>query len=312
MRRLRSTVRLRASKLQATGPDPTALARFGEATSVLGKLETATLRVEEEVYAAGLCIPRHAHTTSNFVYIVAGTHWSGHRRGGDICAAGTVRFLPAGEPHENYFPVSSRCVEIQLQQSIVALAAEHGQPICSPGELAGPSAKVLGARLYHEFCCRDDVSLLDIESVTLQLLLIETQHPPPRRNCAPPWLLQVREMIREDLQTRVTLAGLCRCVGRHPVHISREFHRHFRCTISEYLRRVRIAKAQSLLASRNLEVADIALACGFSDQSHFTNEFRRMTGVPPYRYRLQIFGARRSPAPDIHSRSPATIGPHNA
>lgn len=105
-----------------------------------------------------------------------------------------------------------------------------------------------------------------------------------------PWLLQVREMIREELDARVTLAGLCRSVGRHPVHLSREFHRHFSCTISEYLRRVRIAKAQSLLALRDLEVAKIALACGFSDQSHFTNEFRRITGLPPRRCRLQLFG----------------------
>ena len=28
-----------------------------------------------------------------------------------------------------------------------------------------------------------------------------------------------------------------------------------------------------------------ALACGFSDQSHFTKAFRRLTGVPPQRYR---------------------------
>jgi AraC family transcriptional regulator len=173
----------------------------------------------------------------------------------------------------------------------VELAAEHGRPICSPGELAGPSAMIFGARLYREFRRRDDVSLLDIEALTLQLLLIESQQStPPRRTGAPRWLLQVREIIRENIQPRITLGGLCRSVGRHPVHISREFHRHFGCTISEYLRRVRIAKAQSLLVSQNLEMAEIALACGFSDQSHFTNEFRRMTGVPPYRYRLRIRG----------------------
>jgi AraC family transcriptional regulator len=161
----------------------------------------------------------------------------------------------------------------------------------------------LGARLYREFRRRDDLSLLDIETVTLQLLLFEPEEPTPRRSGAPPWLLQVREMIREENQARITLAGLRRSVGRHPVHISREFHRHFRCTISEYLRRVRIAKAQSLLASRNLEVAEIALACGFSDQSHFTNEFRRITGVPPHRYRLQILGKPFSAHPHSASTS---------
>lgn len=292
MPRSRSTVRARGSNpdASASAVDAPALAGPGEPKGVLGKLETPALTVEEEMYPPGLCIPRHTHTTSNFVYIVAGTHWSGHHRGGDICAAGTVRFLPAGEPHENYFPVRSRCIEIQLQQSLVELAAEHGRLVCSPGELAGPSANAFGARLYREFRRRDDVSLLDIEAVALQLLLIEPLDPTPRRSGAPPWLLQVREMIREDVQARITLAGLCRSVSRHPVHISREFHRHFKCTISEYLRRVRIARAQSLLALRNMELAEIALACGFSDQSHFTNEFRKITGVPPRRYRFRIFG----------------------
>jgi len=40
---------------------------------------------------------------------------------------------------------------------------------------------------------------------------------------------------------------------------------------------------------RDLEITEIALACGFSDQSHFTTAFRRLTGVPPHRYRLQRF-----------------------
>jgi AraC-like DNA-binding protein len=44
------------------------------------------------------------------------------------------------------------------------------------------------------------------------------------------------------------------------------------------------------LHSRELELAEIALACGFSDQSHFTTAFRRLTGISPHRYRLQISG----------------------
>jgi AraC-like DNA-binding protein len=263
----------------------------------LGKLETPALKVEEELYHPGLCIPRHSHDNANFIYIVSGTHWSGHSRGGDLCTPGTVRFLPAGEPHENYFPVGSRSIEIQMRQPILELAAQHGRTICSSGELAHPSAPALGARLYREFCRRDDVSLLDIEATTLELLLTGGQEGTPRCNFAPPWLLRIREMLREQEHPRPDLAELSRCIGRHPVQISRQFHRHFGCTIGEYIRRVRIARAQSLLRCRDLDVAEIALACGFSDQSHFTTAFRRLTGMPPKRYRLQIFnkGSMREP-----------------
>jgi hypothetical protein len=129
-----------------------------------------------------------------------------------------VRFLPAGEPHENYFPVGSRCLEIQLRQPILELAAEHGHAICSPGEVAHRSASTLAARLYKEFLQRDDFSLLDIEAVTLQLLLTDRQDS-PRRTFAPPWLLSIREMLREEEHPRITLAELSRCVGRHPVQM---------------------------------------------------------------------------------------------
>ena len=252
--------------------------------------ETPAVRVEEELYAPGLCIPRHSHDTANFIYIIAGTHWSGHSRGGDICAPGTVRFLPAGEPHENYFPVGSRCIEIEVRRPILKLAAEHGHAICPPGELAQPLS-ALGARLYREFRRGDDVSPLDIEVVTLQLLVSGGQESTPRRDVAPPWLLRIREMVREEQYPRLTLAELSRSAGRHPVQISRQFHRHFSCTISEYIRRVRVARAQSLLRRGDLEIAEIALACGFSDQSHFTTAFHRLTGMPPHRYRARICDA---------------------
>src|SRR5215470_8913830 len=88
-------------------------------------LETPAVKVAAGVYPAGLCIPRHCHDTSQLIYIESGLHWSGHSRGGDHCAPGTVRFLPAGEPHENYFPTESRCMEIVLRPPILDLAREY-------------------------------------------------------------------------------------------------------------------------------------------------------------------------------------------
>jgi AraC family transcriptional regulator len=254
---------------------------------ILGELETSFVKVEEVRYAPGLCLARHAHGTPYFIYIVDGQHWSGHGRGGDACAPGTVRFLPAGELHENYFPVGSHCLHVEPLLPIVALAREDGALLGASGELASRSAPALGARLHHEFSQKDDVSALAVEELLMELLLSGVRRSPLRRGPAPSWLLNVREMLHEHGTTHLALADLSRCAGRHPVQVSRQFHHHFGCTISEYVRQVRIARAQILLSRRDLSVADLALASGFSDQSHFTNAFRRLTGVPPHRYRLQ-------------------------
>jgi AraC-like DNA-binding protein len=263
---------------------------------ILAAVETPAVKVEETEYARGLCIARHSHDTSNFIYIIAGAHWSGHGRGGDLCPPRTVRFLPAGEPHENYFPKGSRCLHVELRTSIERLAGEYGARLSASGELKRPSAALLGARLYHEFLQRDSVSPLGIEEVILELLLAGSRETPQRRSAVPPWLIRIRDMLQEHETSRPTLAEFSRCAGRHPVQISRQFHRHFACTLSEYVRRVRIARAQSLLASPDWSLSDIALVCGFSDQSHFTSVFRRLSGMSPRRYRLR------------YSRQPASEG----
>lgn len=225
------------------------------------------MRIAEMVYAAGLCVERHSHETDNLIYIVAGTHWSSYSRGGEACHPRTVRFLPAGEPHENYFPVASRCLVIDLGMPRATLM---------PGRVAKPSAPALGARLYREFRQGDDLSPIGLESTVLEILL--TDRHDERRGAIPAWLLRVREMLRDE---RPTLGELSRAVGRHPVQISRQFHHYFGCTISDYVRRVRIGRAQSLLSRGDRSAAETALACGFCDQSHFTTAFSRLVGMSP-------------------------------
>lgn len=146
---------------------------------------------------------------------------------------------------------------------------------------------------HRELRHKDSDSLPEIEGVILRLLLADDKHT-ERSEPISHWLLQVREMLHEQPNSRRSLIDLSHHVGRHPVQISRQFHQRFGCTISEYMRRIRIARAQALLSCSHVEVSDIALASGFCDQSHFTNTFRRVTGMPPRRYRQLICGKHSS------------------
>lgn len=259
---------------------------LNEPWCVLGKLKTPSLEVEEAVYRPGLYMPRHFHKTWNFVYIIAGAHWAAHGSGGETCTPGTVRFLPAGEAHEGYFPNGTQCLHIDVNRSMRELAADHGRTVYAPGELAGPEAVALATRIRRELQTKDDFSRMEVESLALQLLA-EGKDSVQRCRPASGWLLRIRETLREEPSTRLSLTELSRFAGRHPVQISRQFHQCFGCTLGEYARRARIARAQSMLSRDDMNLTEIALACGFSDQSHFTNAFRRITGVPPRRYRVQ-------------------------
>ena len=62
----------------------------------------------------------------------------------------------------------------------------------------------------------------------------------------------------------------------------------------QYVLRRRIERARNLFADPKLGVADVALHCGFSNQSHFSETFRRVVGTTPRQYRVAL-GARREP-----------------
>jgi AraC-like DNA-binding protein len=67
------------------------------------------------------------------------------------------------------------------------------------------------------------------------------------------------------------------------------FHRRFRetylCTPHTYLRQIRVRMSCHGLVFSGRSIAAVAAECGFSDQSHFTKEFRRIMGETPREYR---------------------------
>lgn len=56
-------------------------------------------------------------------------------------------------------------------------------------------------------------------------------------------------------------------------------------TIGQHIRRHRVQLAQTRLRTTRNSCADIALECGFFDQSHFSRQFKTLTGTTPLRYR---------------------------
>ena len=96
-------------------------------------------------------------------------------------------------------------------------------------------------------------------------------------------------MYGEIVETRflepLSLAEIASAVGVHHVHLSREFRRHNNYTVGELIRRRRVEHACHLLAHSHMSLAEIALTCGFSDQSHFSLMFKRHMGMTPSKFR---------------------------
>ncbi len=72
------------------------------------------------------------------------------------------------------------------------------------------------------------------------------------------------------------------------MHLSRVFRRFQKEGIGEYVHRLRARTACTQLLKPELSLAEISLSTGFSDQSHFTRAFRKITGVTPNAFRSTL------------------------
>ena len=82
-----------------------------------------------------------------------------------------------------------------------------------------------------------------------------------------------------------TLAELAVALNIHPVHLSREFPKHFYTSLGNYVRLIKIQRAMTLLPDPGVSLTEIAFETGFADQSHFIRSFKTYHGMTPLAYR---------------------------
>jgi AraC-like DNA-binding protein len=125
-----------------------------------------------------------------------------------------------------------------------------------------------------------------------------------RGGLAPFQARRLVEHIDAHLAERITLYQLARMAGLSTGHFSRAFKQTFGVPTHAYLIRRRVERAQSVMLSTQLPLSEVALACGLSDQAHFTRMFRRIVGETPNAWRRAHRDALDH-APAASSHAPA-------
>jgi AraC family transcriptional regulator len=104
--------------------------------------------------------------------------------------------------------------------------------------------------------------------------------------CLAPWQERTaKEMIEAGLCEEIRLADLASACGLSVNHFARAFRKSTDVPPHRWMMKRRIERAQNLLLSTRNPVADIALDCGFHDQSHLTHVFTRLVGLSPAAWR---------------------------
>lgn len=124
-----------------------------------------------------------------------------------------------------------------------------------------------------------------IEAVDAALTLkLEANDPSLRSEVARAWRLLAASC------GQITVGDLAHMVRRSERHLTAKFRGAVGVTPKLAARRLRFVEARRLLGVGEVSLAEIACACGYSDQSHLTREFSWFAGQSPGSYRRELVG----------------------
>ncbi|WP_438003997.1 AraC family transcriptional regulator [Sorangium sp. So ce321] len=113
----------------------------------------------------------------------------------------------------------------------------------------------------------------------LVLTLAERGERGPRR--APEKLRRALRFIDEHAHEPLTVADVAAHAELSPGHLHHLFRTVLGATVQDRIAALRLARATELLSRTDLGIAEIALRCGYADQSCLTRSLRRRHGVTP-------------------------------
>jgi AraC-like DNA-binding protein len=212
------------------------------------------------------------------------------------CATSSLQIMPAAVTPRAYFSGPIELLHIYYPHNRLAELASV-EP--SALELRDPNTQFdrdIAATCQHmvrEMADRARMSQLHFDSLAISLgvQLIRrwsnaNGKPEVLRGGLAPWQLRrVTDFMREHASHDLVLEDLSALVDLSPKHFARAFRQSTGLPPHRWMVNQRIERARELLALGEASIAEIALACGFADQSHFTVAFRKATGVTPGAFR---------------------------
>lgn len=133
-------------------------------------------------------------------------------------------------------------------------------------------------------CLRDAYTLFGQESPAEPKAQVVT--PPAQPGGLATWQARrVVEYIEQHLGAKLTAADLAATIGLSKSHFSRAFKKTLSASPMAYVAARRIERAKHMMLDSGESLANLALECGFADQSHLNRQFRRAMGVSPGQWR---------------------------
>ncbi|MEO0763857.1 MAG: AraC family transcriptional regulator, partial [Pseudomonadota bacterium] len=172
------------------------------------------------------------------------------------------------------------------------LASLYGREVCDP------ALATFMERLWDESGSRAPGVPLMIEGLLMTLLgsLIRaagSTEDLPAGGVAPleaDRLARVVDFVDAHLEEPILIEDLARVACLSQYHFCRRFRASMNTSPHAFVTARRVVIGRQMLSDSDRTLAEIALACGFSNQAHFTTQFKAHIGQPPGAYRASVRG----------------------
>lgn len=144
--------------------------------------------------------------------------------------------------------------------------------------------KVISPKEYQEM-----LRLLEIFGRHLSILSNQITVESSAAEPAP--VAKAKHFIAQNQDNALCLATVAKSVNTSTFYFCKLFKRTTGLTFTDYLSRVRIEKAKTLLLDPNRRVSEVAYDVGFQSLTHFNRVFRKLVGQSPSGYRRQASGS---------------------
>ena len=245
----------------------------------------------EGVHADGTALPWHTHSGPTMCFVLQGSFTEISGGHSIACRPATFKVTPAGERHCDRFDQGDvRGLMIEVDPARVEVVRPYSRLLEERVAFQGGLLAAIAGRIHQEFRRMDQAAPLAIEGLLLELLAAGSRQGSQSKSATAqaPWLRDVLDILHAETDSHLTLSQLAAAVQVHPVTLARAFRRAHACSVGEYVRRLRIERAAQELSGSTRSIAEIAMAAGFADQSHFSNVFRRQTGMSPSAFRRSL------------------------
>ena len=94
--------------------------------------------------------------------------------------------------------------------------------------------------------------------------------------------------VQDNIFENITLSDICSHIGLNRNSLARYFKKDTGLSVSEYIKKQKLLKARELLRNKKLSITDISNMLKYSDQSYFTQQFRKEFNMTPKQCRIRL------------------------